>query len=188
MLEAAADRGWLDRRAAALETLTAIARAGADIIITYLAADVAPAGCSEERPRMSRSSSSRRWRWGSTRPGAACPDAERRADARRPSRRPSGRPTVSHPHLLDDRPPGRHRPADLAAGARRSRRSRNRRRRCCAPALGRWLTVTRELPGPDRRLAIRHAAHRRRSSRCSTASVRTTSSSTRSRSRPSGIC
>jgi porphobilinogen synthase len=41
MLEAAAQRGWLDRRAAALETLTAIRRAGADVIMTYLAADVA---------------------------------------------------------------------------------------------------------------------------------------------------
>ena len=41
MLEAAAERGWLDRRAAALETLLAIRRAGADVIITYLAGDVA---------------------------------------------------------------------------------------------------------------------------------------------------
>jgi len=41
MLEAAADRGWIDRRAAALECLTAISRAGADVLITYLAADVA---------------------------------------------------------------------------------------------------------------------------------------------------
>ena len=41
MIEAAADRGWLDRRAVALETLGAIARAGADVLITYLAADVA---------------------------------------------------------------------------------------------------------------------------------------------------
>ncbi len=41
MLEAAAERGWLDRRSAALETVTAIVRAGADIVITYLAADVA---------------------------------------------------------------------------------------------------------------------------------------------------
>jgi porphobilinogen synthase len=41
MLEAAAERGWLDRRNAALETLTSIARAGADIVITYLAADAA---------------------------------------------------------------------------------------------------------------------------------------------------
>ena len=38
---AAAERGWLDRRAAALESLTAIARAGADIIVTYFAADAA---------------------------------------------------------------------------------------------------------------------------------------------------
>jgi porphobilinogen synthase len=41
MLEAASERGWLDRRAAALETVTSIVRAGADIVITYLAADVA---------------------------------------------------------------------------------------------------------------------------------------------------
>lgn len=41
MLEAAAERGWLDRRRAGLELLTAIARAGADVVITYLAADAA---------------------------------------------------------------------------------------------------------------------------------------------------
>jgi porphobilinogen synthase len=41
MLEAAAERGWLDRRAAATETLTAIARAGAQVLITYLAGEVA---------------------------------------------------------------------------------------------------------------------------------------------------
>jgi porphobilinogen synthase len=41
MLEAAAQRGWLDRRSAALEALTAIVRAGAEIVITYLAADAA---------------------------------------------------------------------------------------------------------------------------------------------------
>jgi porphobilinogen synthase len=41
MLEAAAEKGWLDRRAAALESLTAISRAGADVVITYLAADAA---------------------------------------------------------------------------------------------------------------------------------------------------
>jgi porphobilinogen synthase len=38
---AAAERGWLDRRAAALESLTAIARAGAGVIVTYFAADAA---------------------------------------------------------------------------------------------------------------------------------------------------
>ena len=38
---AAAERGWLDRRATALESLTAIARAGADVIVTYFAADAA---------------------------------------------------------------------------------------------------------------------------------------------------
>ncbi|MCI0582113.1 MAG: porphobilinogen synthase [Chloroflexi bacterium] len=41
MLEAAAERGWLDRREGALELVTAIARAGADVIVTYLAAELA---------------------------------------------------------------------------------------------------------------------------------------------------
>ena len=41
MLKAAAERGWLDERPVALEILTAIHRAGADILITYFARDVA---------------------------------------------------------------------------------------------------------------------------------------------------
>jgi porphobilinogen synthase len=40
-LHAASDRGWLDLRRAALESLTAIARAGADVVITYFALDAA---------------------------------------------------------------------------------------------------------------------------------------------------
>lgn len=40
-IAAAAERGWLDRRLAALESLTAIARAGAGIIVTYFAAEAA---------------------------------------------------------------------------------------------------------------------------------------------------
>jgi porphobilinogen synthase len=39
MLKAAAANGWLDERGAALEALTAIKRAGADLIITYFAKD-----------------------------------------------------------------------------------------------------------------------------------------------------
>jgi porphobilinogen synthase len=41
MLEAAAARGLVDRQAAALETLTAIRRAGADLVISYYAAEAA---------------------------------------------------------------------------------------------------------------------------------------------------
>jgi porphobilinogen synthase len=41
MLKAAAANGWLDERAAALETLTSIKRAGADIIVTYFAKEAA---------------------------------------------------------------------------------------------------------------------------------------------------
>jgi len=41
MIEAAADRGWIDRRGAVLETLTSIVRAGANVVVTYFAADAA---------------------------------------------------------------------------------------------------------------------------------------------------
>jgi len=41
MLKAAAANGWLDERAAALESLTAIRRAGADVIFTYYAKEAA---------------------------------------------------------------------------------------------------------------------------------------------------
>ena len=41
MLKVAAANGWLDERRAVLESLTAIKRAGADVIVTYWAKDVA---------------------------------------------------------------------------------------------------------------------------------------------------
>jgi porphobilinogen synthase len=41
MIKAAAEKGWLDEKRGVLEVLTAIRRAGADIIITYFAKDVA---------------------------------------------------------------------------------------------------------------------------------------------------
>ncbi|MDF2702699.1 MAG: Porphobilinogen synthase [Rubrobacteraceae bacterium] len=41
MIKAAAQNGWLDERTTVLEALTGIKRAGADIIITYYAPDVA---------------------------------------------------------------------------------------------------------------------------------------------------
>ncbi len=41
MLKAAAQNGWIDGQAAALETLTAIRRAGADAIVTYFAKEAA---------------------------------------------------------------------------------------------------------------------------------------------------
>jgi porphobilinogen synthase len=41
MISAAAANGWIDGQAAALETLTSIRRAGADIVLTYWAADLA---------------------------------------------------------------------------------------------------------------------------------------------------
>jgi porphobilinogen synthase len=41
MVAAAAERGWIDGRRATLEAVTAIVRAGAGIVITYAAADIA---------------------------------------------------------------------------------------------------------------------------------------------------
>ena len=41
MLKAAAQNGWIDGPATAIEHLTAIKRAGADMILTYLAHEVA---------------------------------------------------------------------------------------------------------------------------------------------------
>jgi porphobilinogen synthase len=42
MVEAAAERGWIDRERTILETLTSVRRAGAKIILTYWASEVAP--------------------------------------------------------------------------------------------------------------------------------------------------
>jgi len=41
MVEAAAENGWIDRERAILEILTSIRRAGADVVLTYWAADAA---------------------------------------------------------------------------------------------------------------------------------------------------
>jgi porphobilinogen synthase len=41
MMKAAAANGWLDLKACALETAIAIKRAGADMILTYFAEDLA---------------------------------------------------------------------------------------------------------------------------------------------------
>jgi porphobilinogen synthase len=42
MLHAAAEKGWLDLDAVARESLLALKRAGADVIVTYFAERVAP--------------------------------------------------------------------------------------------------------------------------------------------------
>lgn len=41
MVEAAAQRGWLDRERAIDETITSIVRAGADIVLSYWAQELA---------------------------------------------------------------------------------------------------------------------------------------------------
>ena len=41
MVKAAAVRGWIDEKKVVLETLTSMKRAGADLILTYFAKDMA---------------------------------------------------------------------------------------------------------------------------------------------------
>jgi porphobilinogen synthase len=41
MIQAAAERGWIDRERVMMESLLGIRRAGADVIITYFATDAA---------------------------------------------------------------------------------------------------------------------------------------------------
>jgi porphobilinogen synthase len=41
MVKAAAAQGWLDERQAALESLTAIRRAGADLVVSYWTKELA---------------------------------------------------------------------------------------------------------------------------------------------------
>ena len=41
MVKAAAERGWIDGPAVALEQITAVKRAGADIVLTYFAGELA---------------------------------------------------------------------------------------------------------------------------------------------------
>ncbi|MDN5697745.1 MAG: porphobilinogen synthase, partial [Rubrobacter sp.] len=41
MIKAAAEKGWLDEKSAVLESMTSIKRAGAEIIFSYHAPDVA---------------------------------------------------------------------------------------------------------------------------------------------------
>jgi porphobilinogen synthase len=41
MVKAACERGWLEEKRIVMEILTAIRRAGADMILTYFAKDVA---------------------------------------------------------------------------------------------------------------------------------------------------
>ena len=41
MIKAAAEQGWIDEKKVILETLTSMKRAGADLILTYFAREVA---------------------------------------------------------------------------------------------------------------------------------------------------
>jgi porphobilinogen synthase len=43
MVKAAAERGWIDGPAVALEQITAVKRAGADFVLTYFAGELAEA-------------------------------------------------------------------------------------------------------------------------------------------------
>ena len=84
MIEAAAANGWIDRDRAIVETLTSIRRAGAQIVLTYWAAEIAnasppaetcdhaPCPTADERPAMTAPQTTRR---SPTRPAPPCSTA-----------------------------------------------------------------------------------------------------------------
>ena len=94
MIKAAAERGWIDGDAVALEHLTAIKRAGADLILTYLARE----SCAEDRWRLADRRADRRLarrqhqrRALRPRPAASSPAGSTRRCG--PSARSAARPT-----------------------------------------------------------------------------------------------
>ena len=94
MVKAAAAAGLLDERAAVLEALTGIRRAGADIVITYHAKDVADGSCSRPegpQPQGRRRDPARRDRQAAAEPHAG-PLPARRAAVRGASPRLAGLP------------------------------------------------------------------------------------------------
>ena len=108
MIKAAAERGWIDGDAVALEHLTAIKRAGADLILTYLAREVAESLADEPLAR-SATDQRRRCSTGPQRvipggvnsPGAGLPvaSAARRTSSPGPRAPTSG--TSRAPRYLD---------------------------------------------------------------------------------------
>jgi porphobilinogen synthase len=55
MIQAAAERGWIDRERVMMESLLGIRRAGADVIITYFAVEAAKALTAEQPKSVHRS-------------------------------------------------------------------------------------------------------------------------------------
>ena len=176
---AAAERGWLDRRAAALESLTAIARAGAGHHRHLLRRSRPRAGCARWtderralRPRLAAA------------PRSCLAAPVGRGASRRPRRLLRGRDrgpssaccsTPTRPSACAPR-------ATCCCGGwpSRSRRSRRPRPTCWASGIGRWLVARDQHDRPHPAVPVRQAAdhpgavplHRRALAR--------TSSSTRS--------
>ena len=135
MIAAAAERGWLDGRRAMTEAVTAIVRAGAGIVITYAAADLATwiAGRAMSEPDVHPGARPR------ARSGVASPDdAERHEDGcgfRRPSRTSSSTRRPDDQLFVDRAGAGRRPPA-VADGAERRRARGVSAPRSCAPGSG----------------------------------------------------
>ena len=105
--------------------------------------------------------------------------------SRRPTRPPSVDGVRTHQLLVDRARAGRRPPA-LADGADRSMPSRRPRPRLLRAGPRPLADRPPLAPRADRAVAVRRASRPTRSSRCSAASARATSSSTRSPSRPTG--
>ena len=149
MIAAAAERGWIDGRRAHAESVMAIVRAGAGIVITYAAADVATwlAGAADDATSRRRLHPGAR---AGPRPRVAPPARPRaarrwpRAGRRRSRGDRVGRPELS---LLVDRARARRRPAVVADGVQRRRAGDSAAAMLLRAGLGRWLTVAHSFLG-----------------------------------------
>ena len=95
MVKAAAAAGDLDERAAALESLTAIRRAGADIVVTYWAKELAPWLCSDVRALAPRAEAHPRRRQLAGARDARRSGSTSRSSSRAATARTSRRPTAA---------------------------------------------------------------------------------------------
>ena len=174
MLKAAAERGLLDERAAVLEALTGIRRAGADIIITYHAKDVA---------RMASTRSPRQGPFPARRLGRPArrdrqEAPEPHAGLVRPVRaavRPRRRPRRPRGGRGDGAGPVPARQADHPRGHADLRHPRARLLARCS---------SRPRSTPTTRTARRSSSTRTRASRTTTCATTSSTSGSRSRSSP----
>ena len=173
MVKAAAAAGLLDERAAVLETLTAIRRAGADIVITYHAKDAARWLHVDRRPQGPQPQGRRRGPARRDRQAAAQPDAGQLPARPAPVRGRRGRSPGS-PRTRCSRASST---CSTTGSSARSRRSSTRARSATARCSSRRRST------PSTRSAPRSSSTRTPASATTTCATTTSTCGSRSRSR-----